>query len=457
MTVEFILVEVPGILVPHVAQAPAVDGVIDPGEYDQALLLPIDPAAAGDVALYLAVSGSQLFFGIDARLDPEEEEWDRVRISFDKDLNGQWPAAPADEGIYVLAGWQGGTTIFIPGFNPGDGFQMDFQHMEMDPAGFTGAVGFTDNHRVYEMALDLELSHLDVGPAGAFGMYIMVETGQMGAGTRTGSWPPVVPETDDQMFFGLVDMYAEPARLSVSPVSFEVTAVEDDPDPALELTVENLGGLETTVQVAPSEDWLVPEDPAVFDLAPGGSRAVQVMVSLSGLAIGTHLADIQVDAPGAEDSPVHVPVQLEVTRANTAPPAPGLLSPSDGADVYGPVEFTASTVADPEGDTVSYHFHLLSSSADEVLDEGAGEVFSGFVTWSPSVPLAQGDTFRWRVQASDDRGAVSDFSETWSFTVIHEPGSGCGCAHESAPPVGLLVSLFGLVGLAFFVRRGSVM
>ena len=161
------------------------------------------------------------------------------------------------------------------------------------------------------------------------------------------------------------------------------------------------------------------------------------------------------DAPDAEDSPVSVPVQLEVLRANTAPPAPGLLSPSDGAEVYGPVEFTASTVTDPEGDTVSYHFQLLSSSADEVLDEGAGEVISGFVTWRTSVPLAQGDTFRWRVQASDDRGAVSDFSETWSFTVIPEPGSGCGCAHGSAPPVGLLVSLVGLFGLAFFVRRGS--
>jgi hypothetical protein len=556
MIVTFTLVEVPDILVPHIAQAPVVDGVIRPGEYDQTLSLDIDPDAVGDVVLYLAVSGPRLHVAVDDRLDGAASDWDRMMLYFDRDMDGYWPTTPADEGAYVVIGRMGGGLIFMPFFNPGGGLQMDFRNMEQSPPGAVGVIGFVDNHRVYEMSLDLETSRVDVGPAGVFGMYLEVQNSeQMGGGTQTGSWPPVVPELDDQMYFGLVDMtpqeawlHASPgdlyfeaieeqaapapatlsvsellggtvsfavsssvswmevtptsgqtpqdltvtvdhsgiqpdthggeiilesaetgntqhvvpvvfevqpkvAQLSVSPLTLEVTVSEGDPDPSTRFAIENLGGREMDVVLTPSETWVTVADS--FAVPPGATQNVAVLISLEGMAIGTYPADIVVEAPEALSSPQTVTVQLEITRANTAPPAPVLMSPQSGSELYGLIDLMAYPVTDPEGDPVTYQFELMVSSTGDQVDSGAGEENTGFISWQPTARLEEGALYRWRARATDDRGAEGDWSEEWTFMMIKKPSSDdCGCSHSPMPSVGFLFFLLGLVLLRFSGRRG---
>jgi MYXO-CTERM domain-containing protein len=426
---------------------------------------------------------------------------------------------------------------------------VDRRNRERDPQGFTGVVGFTGDHRVYEVSLDLEITHLDVGPSGEFGLYLDVANSERwGEGTVTGSWPPVVPELDDQMYFGRVDMtpqeawlHATPgglhfeavaeqaapapaaltvvellggavsftagtsqswlqvtpvsgqtpqalavtvdhaglepgtyagevvlestqtgnsrhtvpvtldvlptlARLAVDPASFDVTVTEGDPDPTRDLVVSNLGGRDMAVTLAPSEAWI--STAASFTVPPGESLTIPVKLILTGLAPGAHPAEILVAAPEALDSPVTVAVNLEVQMANTAPPAPVLLAPENGSELYGSVDLMAYPVEDPQGDPVTYHFELMVSATNDPVDSGTGTLNSGFVSWQPAAQLKENTLYRWRVKAADDRGAESGYSEERTFLIVAEPASDdCGCSHTSAPSAGFLLFLLGLATL----------
>jgi len=556
MTVTLTVVEVPEILVPHIASAPVVDGAISPGEYDQALSFAIDPDANGQVVLYLAVSGTRLHVAVDDHLDESSAEYDRFRLFFDKYLDGFWPTAPADEGYYDLSARDGGRLSFYPVFNSGGGAQSDRRNRERDPPGFAGVPGFQDGHRVYEISLDLEITHLDVGPAGTFGLYLDASNSEMwGEGTVTGSWPPVVPEIDDQMYFGRVDMtpqgawlhaspgdlYFEgveertapapatlsvsellggtvnftasssvswlqvspasgqtpqdltvtadqtglpagtyegqvvlesnetgnaqhavpvvfevlprPPRLSVSPLTLEVSVVLGDPDPDTLFVVENIGGVEMNVQITPAETWVT--TPGSLLVSPGTSQDVAVQLSLEGMDIGTYSAEILVEAPDAEDSPATVTVQLEIKKPNSAPPAPLLMAPANGDELYGPIDLMAYPVTDPDGDQVTYQFELMASASGDLVDSGAGMDDSSFIYWQPTAQLEENVLYRWRVKATDEHGAESGWSEERAFLVIAEPSSGddCGCGGRT-PSVGFVFILLGLLVLRFSGRRG---
>jgi hypothetical protein len=405
------------------------------------------------------------------------------------------------------------------------------------------------------MSIDLEISHIDTGPAGTFAMFLLVQSSeQMGGGTTTGAWPPVVPETDDQMFFGRLDMtpgeawlhaspgslYFEgiderdapnpailtvsellggavsftastsvswllvtptsgqtpldltvtpdqtglepgthqgeiiiestetgntqhivpvtfevlpkPARLSVSPLTLEVAVVEGDPDPSTLFVIENIGGVEMDVQLTPSETWVgIAES---FLVPPGTSQNVAVQLTLEGMAIGTYSAEILVDAAGAEDSPATVTVQLEIQPPNSAPPAPLLMSPENGSELYGLIDLMAYPVTDPDGDPVTYQFELMVSATGDQVDSGAGVEDTGFVSWQPTAQLEENTLYRWRAKATDDQGAESGYSEEWTFLMIKKPSSDdCGCGHSGPPSIGFMVFLLGLFALRISGRR----
>ncbi|HUU01422.1 MAG TPA: C25 family cysteine peptidase, partial [Myxococcota bacterium] len=426
LTVELELVEVSEMVVPHIDTAPVVDGVISPGEYDQGLELPIDPEQNGDVSLHMAVYGNSLYVAVYDMVDREENESDRLNFYFDRDLDGQWPASSGNEGYYSLSGRSGGSLQFMPAFNPGDGYQTDRHNRLRDPAGFTGSIGMVDNHRAYEIAIDLNQSLLDVGPVGSFGMYLQVMNSvQMSSGNTTGSWPAEMIELDDQRFFGRVSLEPDgpwmaadpriltfeavpgrpapgpasiqlfdfqggsldysasvtaswlaldhasgqtpdnlvvsvdhdalelgtyegeiviesagagngdfrvpvtlnvvppPALLAVDPQAFDITASLDAPDPTLVLSVQNTGGHPLTFEVTPDQAWLV-AGTAAGSMDPGESSLVQIEVKMFGMSLGTHTANILVDAGDAENSPITVPVQIEVVGAAPVPPVESL-------------------------------------------------------------------------------------------------------------------------------------
>jgi hypothetical protein len=242
------------------------------------------------------------------------------------------------------------------------------------------------------------------------------------------------------------------AQLSVSPLTLEVTVSEGDPDPSTQFVIENIGGREMEVTLTPSETWVTVAES--FTVQPGATQNVTVQISLEGKAIGTYTADIVVDAPETLSSPQTVAVQLEIIRANTAPPAPVLMSPQNGSELYGIIDLMAFPVTDPEGDPVTYQFELMVSATGDQVDSGAGVENTGFISWQPTAQLEEDVLYRWRVRATDDRGAEGDWSEEWTFMMIKEPSSddcSCGGLYRRTPSVGLL---FFLLGLAIFRLKG---
>jgi hypothetical protein len=262
--------------------------------------------------------------------------------------------------------------------------------------------------------------------------------------TETGNAQHTVPVT--------FEVLPQPPRLSVSPLTLEVTVVEGDPDPSTLFVIENIGGVEMDVQLTPSETWV--GTPESFLVQPGTSQNVAVQLTLAGMAIGTYSAEILVEAPGAEDSPATVAVQLEIQPPNSAPPAPLLMSPGNGSELYGSIDLMAYPVTDPDGDPVTYQFELMVSATGDPVDSGAGVEDSGFVYWQPTAQLEEGVLYRWRARATDDSGAEGGWSEEWTFMMIKKPSSDdCGCAHSPTPSVGFMFFLLGLLALRLSGRR----
>jgi hypothetical protein len=115
-----------------------------------------------------------------------------------------------------------------------------------------------------------------------------------------------------------------PPRLSVSPSSLRFSAIEGEGNPAAQrLTVKNVGGGEM--------DWRATGDAAWLKLSPtegmstGEEDAIEVSVDTSGLEAGSHTANITVTSASAVNSPVVIPVVLEISE----PPPRLSVSPTE--------------------------------------------------------------------------------------------------------------------------------
>ena len=106
---------------------------------------------------------------------------------------------------------------------------------------------------------------------------------------------------------------------------------------------------------------------------------------------------------------------------NLAPSVPTLHSPADGSSVesLNPVlEVNNSSDTDPY-DTLTYEFEVYTNSALTNLVasvSGAAEGESGITSWSVTPPLTFGQTYYWRVRASDGT-TTSNWMTTASFTI----------------------------------------
>ncbi len=427
MPVELLVVEIPRITIPHTRQAPELDGQLTSGEYDEALALPIGIDMPAHVMLYMVVSGNELFLAIEDLSDTSPGSWDAFYLLFDRDMDGQWPSSPGNDGEYILAASFGGFTVYIPNINRGNGRERYGRGYLESPPGWRGKSGFQDGHRVWEAALDTEVSRVDVGPEGVFGALIYsVNTADENTRYVTGLWPPVIPETDDQRYFGEVNLcpegprldstpvrldydvtlgettpettalslfdreggniaytarssadwiqvapstgqtpdnlvvtvdpaglqignyseaviiesgdawnspyeipvtlqvWGEPARLAVEPTEFNITAVEDGPDPQAEFKIFNLGGRPMDVFLTPSEPWMkLSLDSDGMGPAPS-QREVTITADLSQLGPGSHSGEITIRGVIADDSPQVLSVQLEVVEPRPVPPAENL-------------------------------------------------------------------------------------------------------------------------------------
>jgi MYXO-CTERM domain-containing protein len=254
------------------------------------------------------------------------------------------------------------------------------------------------------------------------------------------------------------------------PVSLEVVA--DRPVPPV-----------TDLQILPQDQalnltWTTPSDPIVHRViirrAPGTPPAApdvgeEVYTGLgqefvdSGLQNGTTYcySAFAADAANRHADPASA---CAMPGQNRPPPVPELLSPTDGASLTGVPTLVASTVADPEGDAVTYTFQLLANNATTVVESGEGVVSGTRVNWTPTFDLQLETTYHWQVEAVDSQGEHSGFADPRSFSIRapqadagvdggtppKDPDSGCGCGSTSTDP-----NLFALILLltVFLCRR----
>ncbi len=130
-------------------------------------------------------------------------------------------------------------------------------------------------------------------------------------------------------------------------------------------------------------------------------------------------------------------IEVEVFYSNQAPPAPGLVSPADGAVVTtSNPTFTWGAVADPDGDTVTYDIQADDSGCGFASPE-LGQTGVASATFTPGSGLANA-TYCWRVRAIDQHGLAGPWSATRNVTVnaavvvnvTGSPGGGADCTNQ---------------------------
>ncbi|WP_372767146.1 hypothetical protein [Lutibacter sp.] len=96
---------------------------------------------------------------------------------------------------------------------------------------------------------------------------------------------------------------------------------------------------------------------------------------------------------------------------NKAPTTPVLTSPTNNLlCINNVVNFQWNASTDPDGDPITYQIQVAK---DNLFSQIAHTVTS--TNASKSISLEKGNAFYWRVKATDNKSAASDYSATFSF------------------------------------------
>jgi hypothetical protein len=102
----------------------------------------------------------------------------------------------------------------------------------------------------------------------------------------------------------------------------------------------------------------------------------------------------------------------EPTHVNTVPTTPTLVSPANNSLCIDDnvVNFQWNTSTDSEGDAITYQIQVAK---DNLFSQIAHTLTS--TTTSQSISLEKGIAYYWRVKATDNKSASSNYSATFSF------------------------------------------
>ena len=297
------LSNVPQVDAPHTWASPQVDGVISEDEYAGAGYLDIGQVAPGRTAAKLLHDGEKLYILI-STFDDTDADGDALMVVFDNNNDDQWPAQPGDEGLYQFLA--DGSALFLPYYD--DGKQGTH---EMTPAGVEISFGLNAGvQRIVEVSFDLSESHLNVGEGDSPGMYLIYFDQDGNEYPVKGIWPPTGTALEACEFFGTVDMGIPSDAITVDPASLTFTG-ESGGAAAAAQTI-NIGAttvdpLDLTFQT--SDGWIQLSVASVTT-----PMTLDVQADPAALQTGTHEGTLTIIAPQAQNSPLEIPVTLEVAE-----------------------------------------------------------------------------------------------------------------------------------------------
>ncbi|MBU0490235.1 MAG: hypothetical protein KKA73_22715 [Chloroflexi bacterium] len=102
--------------------------------------------------------------------------------------------------------------------------------------------------------------------------------------------------------------------ITVSPPSLPVALHEGDSTTAA-LTIGNVGSATLSWSASVSETWVSSVSPSAGSTAPGGSTAISIGISASGLAVGTYNGALTIASNDPDEPTVTVPIHLTVSGA----------------------------------------------------------------------------------------------------------------------------------------------
>jgi hypothetical protein len=173
--------------------SPALDGLISPGEWDDAEAVDISSTSIppGSVTLYVKNTDEMLYFAINDSADTTASIGDRMGIYFDDDHDHEWSPSSSitGEGNFWVD-WTGmGTSCRYRGIW-GD---RPYYDIATTAAGVSAGISFTTGNMQYEVSIDLTTSAMQSTHGGIIGLFIFSK--DQPTGDFNGQWPPTTLAT----------------------------------------------------------------------------------------------------------------------------------------------------------------------------------------------------------------------------------------------------------------------
>ncbi len=155
-----------------------------------------------------------------------------------------------------------------------------------------------------------------------------------------------------------------PPNISANPTSLSFSALAGQSNPAaqtISVSASNNGGVNYTTSVATQSggNWL---SAAASGTTPG---SISVTVNISGLTSATYNGSVTINAPGAVNNPITVPVTLTVASAPSLTASPSTLSFNSAGGAIPPSQ--SITVSAPSGGTIAFNITAATSTGGNWL------------------------------------------------------------------------------------------
>jgi len=386
---------------------PTIDGVISPGEWDDAQEVDM----GNGVTAYVMNDDHYLWIAWDDPNDNTLDAFDQVGIYFDDDHDHCWDTTSGtDEGNY-WASWDG--TSWVNEFR---GIWYDFATYSyrflptVTASDLVSSGSVSSGHMQYEVRVDLTTGALQASPGDTVGFYFWCW--DAGSFLPDGSWPAGLSEHyqwREPLYYGDLRLSSGAAAEFVVPY-FMADTLAPDYFSALRIFNGSSGPVDVFVEVR-SDDGVVSEDDVYLGSIPSGQTAyfnsATISAAVPGLSGRPFVAFFTVEGAEVQDLGLTMlavsPEGLTTMPIYTGPVPAGswhIKVPYFMADTLFPQYFTGMRVYNDSGSDVEIFADVRSDDGTVVANNvSLGVVPAGQVTYinsstiSAAVPGLHGKPF----------------------------------------------------------------